>query len=165
MTRDQFGNYFGFETGRAGTLVYWSTPCSFDEFLHKLPQLPELAISQSAACRIIASNPDAELMNSNNEYEVTLEALQSDVVLQQKAGAVVVAVDDSTELIWQAPYERFHDRDSVSAELSLFFTLYNPQVLRSLLAASADPRLMSAVDVDLIVRDNGKLKPRRLRVF
>ncbi len=166
LTRDQFGNYFGYETGRAGTLVYWSTPLGLDEFLYKLPELPEVSILPSAVCQILPNSPEAGVMNTADGWEVTLESLRSDIILQQKAGAVIVAMDNNdTELIWHAPYERFHDRDSVSAELSMFFTRYNPLALRALLAASGDPGLMGAVDVDLIVRDNGKLKPRTLRVF
>ncbi|WP_139104603.1 hypothetical protein [Gordonia sp. UCD-TK1] len=157
LLRDNYGNYAGFETGREGTLVYWSTFFSLDDLIDKA-RSEGIGIDRSAMCTTFfdGGDPDGVELELSEVLDITgnREAVQSI--------AVPIGEIGNQELCWQAPYLRFEDRDSIRAEASFFSTDFDSSTAKSLIAISADDQLLAGAGFTVIFNSRGKFRKATL---
>lgn len=155
LWRSTEGDYFGFEFESDRLFGYWSTPLSFSDVSDGFA---DLGLALNGGESYVAVRTGDNIEHFRGDWDAIRKNVRGDAV----ASLASIAVDDSSRIIWKEPHVRFHDTDTVRAELGIVSSPADAFLTRSLARITANILFLDAAGCEVQFRLDGR--PRKVPI-
>lgn len=151
LWRSTHGDYFGFEYEADRLFGYWSTALSFSDVSGGFV---DLGLAPNGGDSYIAVRIGDAVEHFRGRWEAICKHVGGDAV----ASLASIAVDDSSRIIWKEPHVRFHDMETVRAELGIVSSPADAFLTRSLARTTANALFLDAAGCEVQYRAGGRTR-------